>query len=249
MDKIIYEVNNVGYSYKHFSLQDINFNLVDGEVCAVLGANGSGKTTLIKSLVNILKGSGTVKYNGSTDYLDVLAYVPDSFPFESLNQNNLIYFLEMNYESFNKDKFNQLLESFGLANKKNYKKLSNGEKQRLMFATVLARQSEVFILDEPSDGIDPFFRETMIDLLFDEVIDSNGITILSTHNIQPYETMVDRIIYLSRGKLVVNQTKDFILEQGESILKELKFDEALVEQFMHQRNLTSFMEVMQIGGF
>lgn len=243
------KVNQLMYSFKEFSLKNISFELEEGEVVALLGSNGSGKTTLIKSICGIYPSKGTVSFNGQADFLDILSYVPDKFPFEKMYLDQVLLLLASQYPSFDASVFKSYMTNFGIKDSQKLSSLSHGDKQKFMLACALAHKSQLFILDEPSDGIDPFFREDLIDILFDAIVDESSNTILSTHNIEPYETLVDRVIYLYQGRILINESVSTILESGMEILSSIGIDNQLIEQYQHNRNLTQFMEVLQLGGY
>lgn len=242
-------VNNVSYAYEKFMLRDVSFNLDDKVVLAILGANGSGKSTLIKCLMQNLEYEGSIKFNNSLDFIEQVFYTPDTFPFDEFTWNQVSLLYELNYPGFDKTMFSKTLVDFRIKSDSLLKKLSSGDKQKFMMALSIATSANLFILDEPSDSIDPFTRQFIVSMLLDHIIDTAQNTIIATHNIEPYENIVDSVVILSKGRVLISDTKENLMTNGVAYLVELGISDDDINVFKYESTLPVFMKILQGGGY
>ncbi|MBW2971640.1 ABC transporter ATP-binding protein [Candidatus Woesearchaeota archaeon] len=211
------EVKNLVKKFGDFTaLDNVSFNLKEGELVSLLGTNGCGKTTTIKIIVGFQEEtSGTVKYNGKpmlqSDRSRVIGWAPqeDSF-FGSLTlMENMIYFGNLNdvERSEAKKRAEELLKLLKLYHKQKTfaKDLSGGMKRRLNMAIAMMHDPKILILDEPEAGVDPMSRVTLWEVVKD--VKKKGTTILLvTHNLIETEHLADRIIIMDAGKVIFEDT-------------------------------------------
>lgn len=201
------EIQNLGIKYNEFELRPVTLSLETGMVLGVFGSNGSGKTSLIKLLTGELKReSGTVTFDGKTEYRDVLAYMPSYFPYETYRSvREVIFIYKAIYEKFDEELALSYLEKFDIKLKDKPRKLSLGTKQKLMLVLVLASNAKLIILDEPTDGIDNFLRDEIFNILQDYLYDKDITLIIASHQLEAYEPIIDKIIYLEDGKTLIQE--------------------------------------------
>jgi ABC-2 type transport system ATP-binding protein len=183
-------------------LENVSFTLQKGTIAGLLGRNGAGKTTLIRTMVGILSpDEGTVTY----DNLDVaahpevkqrIAYVPDSTAIiNSYSVKEIVKFYKLTYKNFDESYFNELMERFGLPNRR-LRSYSKGMKA--LFAMILAfsTKAEYIILDEPTNGLDPIVKRNILQFIIEEVAERNITVIISTHHLEEIEKMADTLIMM-----------------------------------------------------
>lgn len=223
------EVKNLSKQYKSFALKDISFTLPKGYIMGYVGPNGSGKTTTLNLITGIIKGdSGEVRIDGLSGREDVRAYrerigyVGDEsyFP-ENVTAKNIRGILKDFYPSFSAEKFNGFLQKWNLPEKKQIKDFSRGMKVMLMFASVLARDTKLLVLDEATNGLDPVMRAEILKLLQEYVVDGRHSVIFSTHILSDLERIADYIYFIDQGQTLLHDAKDemiesFLLVKGES---------------------------------
>ena len=159
------EISNLTKKFGDLTaLDDVTVSLEQGQIVGLLGPNGSGKTTLIKILNGLLQPtSGSVTINGSAPGVEtkkVVAYLPDrnALP-DYMTASQLMDIYEDFFEDFDRLKAEAMVDDLGINRKQTMKKMSKGTKEKLQLCLVMARQAEVYLLDEPIGGVDPATRD------------------------------------------------------------------------------------------
>tara|TARA_Y100000590_G_scaffold367292_1_gene427261 strand:+ start:2716 stop:3651 length:936 start_codon:yes stop_codon:yes gene_type:complete len=203
------------------ALIDFNINVPKGKTYGLLGPNGAGKSTFINILGGlVLKNSGQVKICGVDLDLNLkksrklIGIVPqeinmDPFftPFELLELQAGLYGVKKKYR-----KTIEILKKVGLDEQKNYyaRSLSGGMKRRLLIAKALVHSPRVVILDEPTAGVDVELRQNLWQYV--KELNKDGVTVLlTTHYIHEAEQLCDYISIINKGKIIVSDEKNNIL--------------------------------------
>jgi len=216
----IIQVRNLVKKYDDFTaVNDISFDVMEGEIFGLLGPNGAGKTTTLEIIETLRdKTSGEVIVDGMRIDKDASAIkniigvqLQSAGYYPNLNLKELIDLFAGLYNI----KVNpmEVLASVQLEDKsKNkFKQLSGGQKQRFSIATTLINQPKIVFLDEPTTGLDPQARRNLWDLILD--IKSKGTTIvLTTHYMDEAEELCDRIAIIDTGKIVEIKTPDQFID-------------------------------------
>ena len=223
------EVKNLSKHYKSFDLKNISFTLPKGYIMGYVGANGSGKTTTLNLITGMVKCTeGEVYIDGLScgedmrAYKEKIGYVGDEsyFP-EHFKIRHIRTALKDFYPTFSTDRFNGFIRKWKLPEKKPVKDFSRGMKVMLMFASVLARDTKLLVLDEATNGLDPVMRTEVLKLLQEYVMDGEKSVIFSTHILSDLENIADYIYFIHGGRTVLYDAKDelienFLLVKGES---------------------------------
>ncbi len=248
------EVKNLSKHYKSFDLENINFTLPKGYIMGYVGQNGAGKSTTLNLIANICKyQEGEVYINGITCKEDAIAYkqcigyVGDEFYFpDNFSVRNIRGVLWKFYPTFSKEKFDGFLKKWELPEKKKIRDFSRGMKVKLMFASVLSRDTKLLILDEATNGLDPVVRAEILELLQEYIADGERSVLFSTHILNDLEQIADYIYFIHNGKTVLYDTKDEILESfllvkgdADDLSKELK--DALIGVDNHAFGFTALL--------
>ena len=230
------KINGVVKKYNDFTLGEINSAIPSGFSTALIGANGAGKTTLIDVLCGVTgKNSGEVLYfdkltdSDSTEVRNSIGYCSSAnfFPLD-WNLKNVAASMELGFDNFNRERFNELCKKFKIGDPTNRKqkkllKMSDGNRMRTYLAAVLARDTKLLVLDEPASSLDPLARDMLCDIFRKYIADGNGnrSVLFSTHNIADMEYATDYAIFMADGKIVeqgfVEDLKEkYILVHGEA---------------------------------
>ena len=228
------EIKNVTKKYgDKVALNNINFNVNDGEIFAFIGHNGAGKTTLIKSIVGIHDfDEGEILINGKSIKKSPIAckkemaFVPDNPElYEQMKAIDFINFIcdmyeisqevrEKNIKAYAKmfeieDKLNDVIESF-----------SHGMKQKISLISALAHDPKVLIMDEPFVGLDP---KAVFDVkeIMNKMVKEGKIIFFSTHILDVAEKLCSRVAIIKKGEL---------MKVGS--MAEIKGDKSLEKVFM-----------------
>jgi ABC-2 type transport system ATP-binding protein len=221
------------------AVNDISFDVYQGEVFGFLGPNGAGKTTTIKVIVGLLQPtSGTVKvarYDVQKQPLLAKAssgYVPDTPNlYAKLSGRELLRFVG---DLYNMDRvqvghrIDELLRMFDLTNaaEDTIDSYSHGMQQKASLAAALMHDPKVLILDEPTVGLDPKSARLIKDILR-QLADRGAAVMLSTHILEIAERMCDRIGIINRGQLIAVGTMDELRtldKMGQASLEDIFLD-------------------------
>lgn len=192
-------------------IEQLSFTVTPGEIFGFLGPNGAGKTTTIRLMLDLLRpSSGQVHIFGkelSSHSLEIRSrcgYLPGNFAaYGDMTGAEFLKFaasfrkLEAHAES-------DLLSRLGLSAKelsKKIKQLSHGQHQKLGLVQAFFHNPELFILDEPTIGLDPLMQETFYELVR-EIQQRGGTVFFSSHNLQEVEKVCDRVAIIRGGELV-----------------------------------------------
>lgn len=210
-DYIAVEIANLSKKVRHKQLlESLNYRLDKGKVLALCGGNGAGKSTLIRLIIGLIKPTtGSVKINGmdyrqqKNEFLQQFGYMPDDFQFQkSITAKETILFYAK-LKKIPKELAIETLEKVGLSEKQNEKvgTFSKGMKQRLLLAQALLANPSVLILDEPTNGLDPYWMNELSKIIIDAK-ESGQTVIFSTHDLHIAEKVADEVIFLSNGKVI-----------------------------------------------
>jgi ATP-binding cassette subfamily B protein len=228
------EFNNVSFKHKttqHYAVEDINFQIKQGETVAFVGPSGSGKTTLVKLLVGLYPpAEGEIKYNGinskDIDLLELrkqLGFVTqDAQLFSGTIRENLLFVMpgasdDEILDALQRASCNNLLDRAdnGLDSTigEGGIKISGGEKQRLSIARAILRNPNLLIFDEATSALDSITEEE-INHTIRKISDQNRITVLIAHRLSTI-MHCDKIFVLEQGKIIEQgRHEDLLLEKG-----------------------------------
>ncbi|WP_243121067.1 ABC transporter ATP-binding protein [Clostridium autoethanogenum] len=192
-------------------VKNLNLSVKEGEIFGFLGPNGAGKTTTIKMIVGFLKPTdGKIYINGkdiknsrisSISNMAAMVEAPDMYPYLTGDQN--LRQLARLDGDISQSQIDEAVKLAGLSDRINdkFKKYSLGMKQRLGIAQVLMGNKKIWILDEPTNGLDPsgmiHFRN-----LFKKYSREKKVTIfISSHILGEMESMCDRVAFLNEGEI------------------------------------------------
>lgn len=220
MNKAI-EIKNLVKRYDdNFQLGELNLDIPSGEIIGLIGENGAGKTTLIKSILDILRiNKGEIKIFGknikSNETLikeDIGVVLDNTFFPEVLNAKDIDSVMKSIYKSWDSKLYYTYLKEFNIPVTSIIKKLSKGMRKKLEIATALAHHPKLLILDEPTSGLDPVVRNEVLDIFLKFIADDEHTILFSTHITSDLEHIADEIVFIDKGKVLINKTRDEILD-------------------------------------
>ena len=213
----VIEVSNLSKSYGELKAVDnISFNVKEGELFAFLGVNGAGKSTTINMICNITKpDSGTIKICGN-DITSIEAKESIGVVFqgsvlddrltvlENLKSRAACYNLDKNFVKERIDNLINILDLSEIIDKK-YKNLSGGQRRRCDIARALIHKPKILFLDEPTTGLDPKSR-IMVWKVIDELRKSANLTVFLTTHYMEETKDANRVVIIDHGHILVNDT-------------------------------------------
>jgi cobalt/nickel transport system ATP-binding protein len=217
------EIDHLSYSYPDgtAALHDVTLHIAPGEKVALVGPNGAGKSTLILHLNGILSGQGSVRVCSLELIKENLGRIrsciglvfqsPDDQLFSPTVFDDVAF--GPLYQGLPPDEVHKMVDqALEAVHMLAYKQrvshhLSMGEKKRIAIATVLSMQPEVLVLDEPTGGLDPRSRRSLIHLLHELPL----TMLVSTHDMQMVEEILPRMVVLDQGCVVADGTTESLM--------------------------------------
>lgn len=204
------------------AVDDISLNLEGGQIIGLLGPNGSGKTTLIKMLNGLLVPTkGEILVDGKNigpETKAVISYLPDQ-TYLNMNQkvSEVISLFETFYADFDKNRAYDMLAKLNIKPEDKLKTMSKGTKEKVQLILVMSRRAKLYVLDEPIAGVDPAARDYILEVILSNY-DPESTIIISTHLISDVEKILDRAVFIKKGKIVMDSSVDEIrMNEGKSV--------------------------------
>ncbi|MFT5703467.1 MAG: ABC-2 type transport system ATP-binding protein [Rickettsiales bacterium] len=225
MSNKIINIKNLSKTYAggFEALKNVNLDINEGEIFALLGSNGAGKTTLISVICGLANmSSGEIKVGGHDILKDyraarsLIGLVPQELTTDMFETvlDTVIYTRGLFGKKKNPALIEKTLRDLSLWEKRNSKivTLSGGMKRRVMIAKALSHEPKILFLDEPTAGVDVKLRKDMWNLVAD--LRKSGVTIiLTTHYIDEAEQMADRIGVIQAGKIILIEEKEVLMKK------------------------------------
>ncbi|MHA7966490.1 ABC transporter ATP-binding protein [Paenibacillus sp. CAU 1782] len=197
-------------------VSDLSMEIGRGEVVALCGGNGAGKSTLLRMLGGILRPSGgSIAIDGVTwgedraFYARQIGYMPDDYRFSPglTALETMLFWARL--RGLGKPRAKEVLELVGLSDTggKPVASFSKGMRQRVLFAQALLAKPPLLIMDEPTNGLDPYWMESFVALVL-QAAGSGQTVVFSTHQLQIAEALGDRYVFLRDGNLALDGKKE-----------------------------------------
>lgn len=205
------------------ALDGVSLEFELGRIYALLGPNGSGKTTFMKVAAGLVKPtSGTITYKGENIGVESkkrLAYMStEPFYYNYMSIDDVGKYYKDFFEDFDTARYDELLYRMELDKKDKAKSLSSGLAAKLKIAATLARRAEIYMLDEPLNGIDIISREKIVTTII-EVTRPDASILISSHLVDEMEKIIDNAVFMKKGKVVLQgEAEDLRTTHGKSIV-------------------------------
>ena len=216
----VIEIRNLNKRYKDFWLKNISLSVPAGSVMGLIGENGAGKSTLIESILNMTE----------CEYEEMMVFGKDIREYEKeIKEDIAVIFdnthynlnfspgfigkmLEKVYQRWDMNLYYEYLEQFGIPKKKKLKEFSRGMKMKLEFAIAFSHDAKLLILDEATSGLDPVFRDEMLEILRAYTEEENHTILISSHITSDLDKIADYIAYIHDGELLFVKNYDEVHE-------------------------------------
>ena len=247
MKESLIEINDLTKDYKNNrGLFSVSINLKKGEFCGLIGENGAGKSTLMRLIMGFIKPdsgkifiAGLDPFKNQEEVKQYLSYVPGEINYPDLQKGNDFLKLQAELDpSFNKEKANYLINKLQLDITAYPKRMSKGMKQKMAIVNALAKDKDMYLLDEPTTGLDPLMREAFLEILEEEKKNGKAV-FMSSNTFEEVERVCDRVIYISEGKVISDIDINDVKKQDLRIFK-AKFADN--EYFSHEKKSSYFFK-------
>ncbi|MEA4913229.1 MAG: ABC transporter ATP-binding protein [Christensenella sp.] len=216
------EVKDATKQYDGFLLDHVSFTLPQGAILGLVGENGAGKSTTIKLIMNAIgRDGGTIRVLGEDNTSPVFQSVKDDigvvldeayFP-EVLTAKQVGVVMKNTYKRWDNETYKRYLQLLDLPMNLIFRDFSRGMKMKFAIAVALSHQPKLLVLDEATSGLDPMVRDEILTLFNDFTRDEEHSILLSSHIVSDLEKVCDYIAFLHKGKLVLCEEKDRLLEE------------------------------------
>ena len=222
MDTNAIEIRGLCKRYKDFSLDNLNLDLPYGCVLGLVGENGAGKSTTIRLIMDALeRDGGTVSVlgvdNKSKAFLDLKedigVVLDETFVPEVMSARQLGKVMAGTYKRWDQSAYDGWVRRFDLPADKKFKDYSRGMTMKLGIAAALSHGAKLLLLDEATGGLDPMVREELLEVFADFAARDGHAVLLSSHIVSDLERICDYIAFLHKGKLVLCEEKDVLLDK------------------------------------
>ena len=216
------EIRNLTVAYgENIALENFNLDIEAGSLMALVGPNGAGKSTLIKTILKFLKQiTGEIKINGKT-----LAYVPQRNSVDWDFPTTLFDVVEMGcygrvglfkrVSKEEKQKVLKAIEQVGMLDFKDRQisELSGGQQQRAFIARALVQEADIYLMDEPFQGVDSTTEKSIVDIL--KKLKSEGKTLIVVHHdLQTVPTYFETVTFINKSVIASGKIKEVFTQEN-----------------------------------
>ncbi|MGY5343626.1 ABC transporter ATP-binding protein [Paenibacillus glucanolyticus] len=247
-------LQNITFTYDQSPvLQGLSYAEQDPVITGLWGRNGAGKTTMMKLLAGHMEPKeGSIKIIGHEPYNNPaaqqhLCYMQEDHPFSSIwSIRDALRFYSYFNPNWNQELAERLMETFRLPGKRKTNKLSTGMKTALQAVIGLASQADVTILDEPTNGLDAAMRKKFYEVLMESYEAHPRLILLSTHQIEELQLMLDAIVVVHGGKVLLHEQMEDLREKGIWLTGESEQVNQLVQnhRVIEEQSIGSVKKVM-----
>ena len=207
------------------ALDGVDLTVEPGRIVGLLGPTGSGKSTLIKIANGLLvPSSGTLTIAGMApgqETKKLVSYLPErTYLSEWMNVTQLLDFFCDFYDDFDRAAAEHMLTALDISPTQRIKQMSKGTREKVQLILVMSRKARLYLLDEPIGGVDPATRDYIIRTIITNYNEKASV-VISTHLIADVEAVLDDVIFLNKGRVVLQSSVDEIRAEKNCSVDEL----------------------------
>lgn len=236
-------------------LNDINLSIGEGEIVGLIGPNGAGKSTLLKAIMGLIKYSGELSifdqdpFSNRTKLLENMSYVADVASLPGwMKVSDLLEFVAQIHPKFNLERAQGLLKDTPIGQAQKIETLSKGMKTRLHLAVVLAVNTDLLVLDEPTLGLDVLVRRDFQDRLIQDYYNAQRSILVTTHQIDEIESILTRVLFIKEGRITLDIKKSELTTRYSKLVtnQNVVFSDQTLKP-LYQRSLPEHTELIFEG--
>jgi len=253
MTRTFVDISNLSKQYGDTQvLHDINLTIGEGEIVGLIGPNGAGKSTLLKSIMGLIKYSGSMSIFGKdpfrnrTDLLKNMSYIADVASLPGwMKVKDLLSFVADTHPKFENARALELLNETQIKLDSRIRTLSKGMKTRLHLIVILSINTEFLVLDEPTLGLDVLVRRDFQDRLVKDYYTQNRSILITTHQVDEVESILTRVLFITEGRISLDIKTDELKQRYSKLITEqnIAFSDPTMQP-IHQRSLPQHTELI-----
>lgn len=222
-------LQTVSFKYNRKTIiERISFDVPKGQIIGLIGENGCGKSTLLKLMAGVLAPSdGEITLHGqkvTRRLASNISYQPDiDLFYEKLTGEEVFNMYASQFDDFSVEKAREVAQFLEVPTGVKLGKLSKGNRGRIKMATFIARDVDIYLMDEPFAGLDPLAREALMKAMIKFIDTEHCSVVLSTHEVSEVEQILDQVILLKDGHIrAMENLEDIRDERGEDAVGWMK---------------------------
>lgn len=225
---MLIEFNEVSKRFGNIlALDRVSITFTEGSIWGLFGPNGAGKSTIMKLIAGLnYPDQGKVKLDGflPKNKKDSVAYLPEiDHLYSWWTVRQAAQFLSAFYSDWDHTRYQELIDYLNLSEDMVIGKISKGQRAKCKLLLVLARRAPYLLLDEPFSGIDLLSREEIADALIKEYRQGEQTILISTHEIDEIESLVDNVVFIDQGRIqLTGNAEELRLEKNKSLVEIMK---------------------------
>ena len=246
---------NITMKFDDFTaLNNLSCEIPNSCIYGLVGSNGAGKSTFLRLISGIYRPqSGSITIDGAPiyenpDIKSKIVYVPDELYFlPQSNMKEMAKFYSAIYKNFSFDRFENLTATFGLDPNANINTFSKGMKRQAATILALSTMPEFLFFDETFDGLDPVMRNLVKQVIYNDVLERQTTTIITSHSLRELEDTCDQLALLHKGGIVFESD---IQNLKTSLFKvQVAFSESFASNKFSEIDLLSYNQSGSVANF
>lgn len=234
---------------KKVALDNIDLQIGAGKIVGLIGPNGAGKTTLLKGILGLAPVDGELTVLGMNPQrervklLEQVSFIADTAILPRwIKVSELITYTEAVHPRFSRAQCLTFLANSDIQLNDKVQQLSKGMVTQLHLALIMAIDSQLLVLDEPTLGLDIIYRKQFYERLLNDYYDAQKTIVITTHQVEEIETILTDLVFIGSGKILLNDSMESIANTYVELQVDAQYKEhALAHNPIHVRN--------QLGGF
>ncbi|UCH62403.1 MAG: ABC transporter ATP-binding protein [Fidelibacterota bacterium] len=215
------QIQEVNKSYGSTqALRDVSLDIPAGRIVGLVGPNGAGKTTLLRILTGSIDYQGRVRVleleprNQRKQLMAFTGVIHDVAVLPPwMKVRHVLDYMQGVHPRFNRQHCEEFLATTDIEQRRKVKQLSKGMKTQLHLAVVMATDTRLLVLDEPTHGLDILFRKRFYTTVLDEYFDGDKTIVISTHQVEEVEHILSDVIFIRNGEVMLYMTMDELKEK------------------------------------
>lgn len=220
MENIIKARSLRKYYGKKCALNNVDLDIAPGRIVGLIGPNGAGKTTALKGILGLAEVEGELQVLGMNPHkqrkqlLEQVSFIADTAILPRwLKVNEAVEYVAGVHPRFNREKAEDFLSKTQIRKESKISTLSKGMITQLHLALIMAIDSKLLVLDEPTLGLDIIYRKQFYTTLLNDYYDEEKTILVTTHQVEEIETILTDLIFINDGGVILNASMEDIGEQ------------------------------------